>query len=420
MQKPKDYSNLFLDMNAFFAKVEQQVQPQLRGIPVCVAPYTGDTGCCIAKSYEAKSFGVATGTSVGEAKKQCPQIVIQESRPELYLFYHKEIVKVLESVSPFMRVLSVDEFNIKLTGLDQNRKTSISMAKKIKQAISEKVGDYLTCSIGIGPNMWLAKVAGELRKPNGLVVLTLEELPALYRSLDLIDLPGINVGMKRQLRRKKIKTPFDFFQSSLFNLSRHYGHPGRVWYHRLRGFEVDDIKVATKSIGHQHVLAPKYRDWKLARRVLVKMINKCAERLRQKKLWAGGVSIYVRFLDKSVRQSPDGSRRPAGGTSWGKNTSVDLISDTKNIQRIALSLYDACKYKKPPIMVAVTLFNLKQVRGEQISLFSENEKSLKISKVLDRINNEFGPGTIIPASMFDTSDAAPDRIPFGPPATPEH
>lgn len=387
-------------MNAFFASVEQQVQPPLRGKPVCVAPYTGDTGCCIAKSYEAKNFGIGTGTLVGEAKKKCPQIIIQESRPELYMFYHKQIVKVLESFSPFLRVMSVDEFNIKLGGLDGNYTAAIKMAHDIKKAIREKVGDHLSCSVGIGPNMWLAKVAGELKKPDGLTVLSIEELPALYRSIELVDLPGINVNMARRLRARKIKMPFDFFQSPLENLSRWFGHPGRVWYYRLRGFEVDDIKPATKSIGHQHVLVPKYRTREAARRVLVKMAHKCGERLRRKELWACGVSVYVRFLD---------------GPSWGRNVTVDLVSDSKNIQRIALSLYDSCKIKKPPLMISVTLFNLAQTRGEQISLFKDIEKSLRISKVLDQINDTFGPGTIIPASMFATNDAAPDRIPFGSP-----
>ena len=96
MRQPINYSNLFLDMNAFFASVEQQVQPSYRSRPICVAPYTGNTGCCIAKSYEAKDCGVQTGVSVGEAKKLCPQILILESRPELYMFYHREIIKVLE------------------------------------------------------------------------------------------------------------------------------------------------------------------------------------------------------------------------------------------------------------------------------------------------------------------------------------
>lgn len=401
MKSPKDFSNLFLDMNSFFASVEQQVQPPLREKPICVAPYTGDTGCCIAKSYAAKAFGVGTGHLVGEAKKICPQIIIIESRPELYMFYHRTIVKVLESFTPFLRVLSIDEFNIKLNGLDQNREAAIKMAKEIKKTILKKVGDYLTCSVGVGPNSWLAKVSGELKKPDGLVVMTLEELPALYRSLELTDLPGINTRMAAHLRHRKIKTPFDFYNQPLNNLSRWFGHPGRVWYYRLRGYETDDIQSATKSIGHQHVLAPKYRTREAARRVLVKMADKCGSRLRAKNLWTTGVSVGIHFLQ---------------GGGWGKNTTIDLISDSASIQQIALSLYDSCRIPKSPLRISVTLFNLQQVRGEQISLFSALEKSRKISQLMDNINDRYGAETIYPASMFGLdSDAAPNRIPFGSP-----
>ena len=101
-QLPEDYRTLFLDMNAFFASVEQQVQPPLRGCPVAVAPYTGGTGCVIARSYEAKEWGISVGSSVGEAKKKCPKIKIIEARPVLYQLYHKEILKILnQNVSPF-------------------------------------------------------------------------------------------------------------------------------------------------------------------------------------------------------------------------------------------------------------------------------------------------------------------------------
>lgn len=401
MRPPKDFSNLFLDMNSFFASVEQQVQPPLRDKPICVAPYTGDTGCCIAKSYAAKAFGVATGHLVGEAKKICPAILIIESRPELYMFYHRQIVKVLESFSPFVRTLSIDEFNLNLNGLDQNREAAIKIAGGLKKTIRERVGDYLSCSVGVGPNSWLSKVAGELKKPDGLTVLTLEELPALYRTLELTDLPGINVRMAAHLRHRKIKTPFDFFNQSLNNLSRWFGHPGRVWYHRLRGFEVDETTPATKSIGHQHVLAPAYRDKNAARRVLAKMAQKCGTRLRAKNLWASGVAVFVGFFD---------------GPPYHRSLNTDIIADGQSIQRIVLKLYDECQTDRPPFRIAVTLFNLQQIRGEQISLFSDLEKSRKLSQVLDSINDKFGAETIFPASMFGLdSDAAPNRIPFGSP-----
>jgi len=399
MQEPIDRSNLFLDMNAFFASVEQQVQPPLRGKPICIAPYTGNTGCCIAKSYEAKAYGVGI-TSVGKAKELCPQIKIIESRPELYFFYHRQILKLLETFSPFVEVKSVDEFNIKLSGPERKADNAHKMALEIKRAIRERVGDYLKCSIGISSSSWLAKVAGELKKPDGLVILAREELPALHRKLKLTDLPGINIGMERQLNQRGIKTTSDFYRRSLSDLSVQLGHIGRLWYFRLRGYEIDELKTATKSIGHSHVLAPELRNKIAARRVLAKMAEKCARRLRAKNLWASGVYLAIAFL---------------GGGGFRRHITVNLISDSISVQRAALSLYEAAQIKKPPLRVAVTLFNLKQTRHEPISLFADIEKAKRVSRTLDEINDRYGDDTIYPASMFDTEEAAPNRIPFGDP-----
>jgi len=399
MQKPTNYSNLFLDMNAFFASVEQQVQPTLRGKPICVAPYTGNTGCCIARSYEAKKYGISI-CSVKEAKRLCPQIRIIESRPELYIFYHRQILKVLESFSPHVEVKSVDEFNIYLNGTEKNPNNAFKMAMGLKRKIAEEVGDYLKCSIGVSSSLWLSKVAGESKKPDGLVFLALEDLLQFYRKLELKDLPGINIRMERQFNRRCIMTVSDLYGQPLANLSAWFGYAGRMWYYRLRGYEIDEKKSATKSVGHSHVLAPEYRTRHLARRVLAKMAEKCAVRLRGKNLWAGAVAIYISYLGK-------------GGIYKYMNT--DLVCDTRSIQRAALSLYDACRISKPPLKIAVTLFNLKQIQNEQISLFSDIEKSKQLSKVLDQINDKYGVDTIYPASMFDTHEAAPDRIPFGDP-----
>lgn len=399
MQKPTDFSNLFLDMNAFFASVEQQVQPTLRGKPVAIAPYTGNTGCVIARSYEAKKFGVEIGT-VATAKKLCPQVKIIESHPELYLYYHRRILKVLESFSPYVEVKSVDEFNIRLTGSDKNEKKAVKMAEGLKEKINKEVGDYLKCSIGVASSFWLAKLVGESKKPDGLTVLKLKELLYFYKNLKLTDLPGINVRMERQLHRKKIKSVLEFYGSTLSNLSLWFNHPGRVWYYRLRGYEIDTKTNLTKSIGHSHVLAPEFRTKILARRVLSKLAEKCAARLRSQRFYAQGISVGISYL---------------GGSGFFKKKKLDLVSDSSNIQKAAFSLYDSINIYKPPLKIAVTLFDLAKTQNEQISLFLENEKSKEISKTMDKINDRYGSDTIYPASMFDVDDAAPDRIPFGPP-----
>jgi DNA polymerase-4 len=206
--------------------------------------------------------------------------------------------------------------------------------------------------------------------------------------------------MEKQYHRHNIRTPFDLYNQPITNLSKWFGHPGRVWYHRLRGFETDDHESPTKSIGHQHVLAPKYRNRAAARQVLSKMAQKCAHRLRGKNLYAGGVSVWVNFWN---------------APSVSKNISTGFVSDGQTILKLVLKIYDQFKMTNRPFRLGVTLFNLTQNKNRQISLLPEVEKSIQVSLAMDKINDEFGDETIMPASMFGSLDSAPNRIPFGDP-----
>ena len=163
---------LFVDMNAYFASVEQQVCPELRGRPTAVVPVMADSTCCIAVSYEAKKCGIKTGTKVLAARRLCPDLQLVESRPALYVKYHKEIIEAVNTVLPVEQVHSIDEMSCKLIGRERNPDYAVLLAKDIKQAIKERVGKYLLCSIGIAPNRFLSKVASNMEKPNGMTLIT--------------------------------------------------------------------------------------------------------------------------------------------------------------------------------------------------------------------------------------------------------
>lgn len=397
--EPKDYSVLFLDMNSFFASVEQQVQPTLRGRPVGVAPYIGNTGCIIAASYEAKQMGVKI-CQVGEAKKICPQITIIEAQPALYMIYHKKIRKVIESFTPYFEAKSVDEFAIRLTPLDQNREKSTELALKLKKAIAEEVGDYLKCSIGIAPSVFLAKMASELKKPDGLTIIELKDLNNFYHSLKLQDLTGINWRTEASLQRFKINSPSDLYDKSLEELVRLLKHMGRLWYFRLRGYEVDDHVIKSKTIGHSHVLAPEFRTQEGAVAILRKLIFKAGYRLRKEDYCAGGISLVINFLDDQ---------------SFSVSRKFPVFSDNQSFLQNTYELLKNCSWRGRPILVAVSSFDLQRKSSEQISIFADLEKSKSLSLVLDKINDEFGAETVFPASMHTAKDSAPDRIPFGKP-----
>lgn len=398
-KNPKDFMTLFFDMNSFFASVEQQVRPELRGQPIGVSPYIGPTGCIIAASYEAKANGVKICRN-DEAKKMCPKIKIVEARPALYMIYHKEIKKVIESVTPYFIPLSIDEFAINLTGRDQNLESALAMAQKLKEKIRSEVGDYLRCSVGISASKFLAKMAAESKKPDGLTILELNGLEQFYKKLKLTDLTGINWRMELQLKRLGINTPLELYRKPLPHLIHSLGHMGRMWYLRLRGYEVDEFIVRSKTIGHSHVLAPEFRNRQGALAVLRRLVFKAGQRLRAEGYFAGGISVSISFLDHSnFHQSQKFSQFCDDQTAW---TNVNSI--IKNWQ-----------FRHQPIHLAVSFFNLTSSKSHQISIFADIEKSGQISKALDEINDEYGADTIYQASMHDSRFSAPDRIPFGRP-----
>ena len=397
-QKPKDYQVLFLDMNSFFASVEQQVQPPLRGIPLGVAPYTGNSGCIIAASYEAKAMGIKI-CRVGEARKIYPKIKILEARPALYMLYHKEIKKVIEKFTPFYQALSVDEFAIRLSPSEQNYKKSVELALNLKKAINAEVGDYLKCSIGIGPSIFLAKMAGESRKPDGLTVVTLAGLKEFYHGLTkLRDLTGINFRLEERLQKFGIDSPTSLFNFSLPDLTRILKHWGRLWYFRLRGYEVDDHIIKTKTIGHSHVLPPEFRSKEGAISILKKLIQKTGFRLRKEGYFAAGIAVGIQFVDR-------------GGFHLSR--SVPSFCDNQTFTATVDDMLRSCRWQSRPILVSVSTFNLVKNAGGQVSIFEDIEKSKNLSKVLDKLNDDFGAGTIFPASVSTAMDSAPDRIPFG-------
>src|SRR5246500_3915803 len=168
---------LFVDLNSYFASVEQEVRPDLRGRPVGVVPMMADTTCCIAASYEAKALGVRTGTIVADAKRMCPDIVLVEARHDLYVDYHHRVVEAVESCLPVTAVLSIDEMACRLMGRERPLLAALELGPRVKSRIHERVGPLLRSSVGLATNRYLAKIASDMEKPDGLVALPLAVLP---------------------------------------------------------------------------------------------------------------------------------------------------------------------------------------------------------------------------------------------------
>jgi DNA-binding transcriptional MerR regulator len=154
---------LFLDLNAFFASCEQQEAPALRGKPLIVVQTLTDSAVAIAASYAAKAFGIKTGTLVRDARRLCPGVIPVQANHRLYTDYHERILKAVDTCLPVEKVMSIDEMACRLMGTERQVMVALELALKVKRALREQVGEYLTCSVGVAPNVFLGKVGSDLQ-----------------------------------------------------------------------------------------------------------------------------------------------------------------------------------------------------------------------------------------------------------------
>ena len=157
---------LFIDMNSYFASVEQHLRPEFRGRSVAVIPVESENTCVIAASHEAKRFGVKTGTRVSDARQMCPGIVLVKARPDLYVKVHHAILRSVDKCAPVHKVYSIDEWAIRLQGREQKPEVAVALGTQIKRQLLQDFSPWLTCSIGIAPTRLLAKIASDLQKPD--------------------------------------------------------------------------------------------------------------------------------------------------------------------------------------------------------------------------------------------------------------
>jgi len=397
---PQNCKYLFIDMNSYFASCEQQANPKLRGLPVAVTPVNVPSGCVIAASYEAKKFGIKTGTLVAEAKRLCPEITICESNVGLYLDIHQKLVNVFESFSPFVCIKSIDEASIRLAPEDRKSARACEIALKIKEKIKLKMGDYMRASIGIGPNVWLAKMAAESQKPDGLFVLSLDDLNEFYTKCELTDLKGINFNLARQLNKVGIFSPIQIYLSSPQILRQKLGVCGEYWFLRMHGFDIDISSSQTKTIGHSHVLEPALRNWLKARSVCQKLIERAGSRLREEGLVAKGIFLYVRYIGRS---------------NWHKAMRTDPFCDSQTFLKLTDLLWRQLPKDHLPLGIGIRVFNLSKPKFYQPKIFPFMQKPQDLYFAVDKANDKWGQFTIAPASILEIKKAAPKRISFGRP-----
>lgn len=403
------FTILYVDLNSCFATTEQQARPKLRGKPVGIVNRIAEHSTLIAASIEAKALGIKVGMRVEEAKAIVPNIIFAETEPSKYIYVHNKLKDILKSYSPNVVMKSIDEGLVDLSeaGKDVRNKTPRELALEIKERLKDEVGSYMKCNVGFSYNRFLAKLAGELHKPDGMDCITHDNIREVFSHLKLTDLPGINKKVEKRLKTYSINTPLELLDAEEETLRVQVmgSIEGTKWYFRLRGTEVDERDESTKTIGRQFVLPPnpKIDDVKMR---LAHLAEDVGYRLRSQKLYARGIYVFATFnmsersfyMHKNILKNETFS------------TDSDIIEYSKNLFDEILK---EAKSDNPRI-IGVTLYKLEDTETKQLSFGHEKrEKSKEVAKVVDEINQRFGSRTVHSAYTLKTNEDMHTKIPFG-------
>ena len=392
---------MHLDLNSAFASIEQQNRPHLRGHPLAVAPYAHRSSVIISASREARKLGIKTGMRVFEAMPLLPQLLVVEPHPQEYREVSTKLLELLDSYSPDVLPLSIDEAVVDLASTPSEKRPRADLGHEIKARLRAEIGDWLTCSIGFGPNSFLAKLAAGLVKPDGLEVIDASNLVDVFSRLSLTDLQGIAHANATKLHASGIWTPLDFLQASQHTL-RHQAFGsivGEAWYLRLRGYEIDFHAHPTKSVSHSHVLPTPTASQDELATLIVKLSDKLGRRLRKM---------------ESAAQKLDLVLRTEGGVSHHAYSHHPRLYASSDIAQVALALQAKLEVNEEVRFVSIALTQLSDSTTTQLDFFSPDDpKSERIADLIDQLRDRFGEDAIIPARLLGRQALAPDRIAFG-------
>lgn len=386
------YKWLFLDLNSYFASVEQQDNPRLRGKPVIVVPMDTDGTCAIAASREAKRYGIRTGTKVYEAKRLCPQLTCVLARHDRYVHYHERVLEEVVKHTPIDKVWSIDELSSRLPPNRRTREGAIDVAMRVKDGLRRNVGEVITCSVGIGPNSWLGKVGSDMQKPDGLVILEPDTMAAKLFALHLTDLPGINTRMEARLHKAGIRTVEQLWHLSPKHARQIWGSVGgeKLWYN-LHGYDVPTQETNRSMVGHSRVLDTELRSLDKARLVARRLTIKAASRLRRMEMYATCFDLSVRGLEPEDRWS-------AGVTISPSQDNFAFLYALDDLWQAMVSTFRVSRLKK----VSVTMTGLCERQQITPDLFDSaspafqalQKKNDALSAVMDKLNKKYGSETL--------------------------
>ena len=394
-------SVMHIDLNSCFATVEQQARPMLRGRPVAIVNRMSEHTSIITASYEAKAFGVKLGMRFKEAKALCPDLIMLESDPPKYRYVYHKLMNIMQDYSAYVRMKSIDEGIIDFSETTEliAKRNIVDIGYEIKHRLKTEIGVAMRCNVGIGTNRFLAKTAAGLNKPDGLDVITHDNLRQVFAELELEDLTGIARRNHARLASVGIYTPLEFLDADPVVLQKIVFKSvcGLEWHQRLRGWEVDKRDFDMKSAGRQYVLD----SFNLSHEEVLKRLHNLAEsvgyKIRSQGKQARGISVHARSLSHGYWHARATSPLP-----FFSNAAI--YSQAKQLFSRAPS---------DPKEIGVTCFELSNFDDSQLSIFGDEiAREKEVTAAIDEINKRYGDRTIHSADTIGTLSVR-QKIPFG-------
>ena len=378
---------LHVDMDAFYASIEQRDDPSLRGRPVVVGADPRGRGVVAAASYEARRFGIHSAMPIGRAYRRCPTAVFLPVDMAKYVRVSDEIMDLLHEVTPLVEPLSLDEAFLDVSGSRRLFGEGLQVARRLKVRIRERVG--LTASAGVAPNKFLAKIASDLEKPDGLVEVRPGEEARFLRDLPIRRLWGVGRAAETELARQGIRTIGQLAATGADTLRARLGASGLQLRELAHGR--DDRPVVPwrdpRSIGAEETFERDTHDMKLVRATLLGQAERVAGELRAEGVAGRTVTLKLRDADFRTVTRQDSTAAPT--------------TDAVEIFRRAWTALERLPRSRPIRLVGLSVSGL--VRAEaprQLGLFDSSARAERLGRVTDLVRARFGPRSIRRASLL--------------------
>ena len=389
---------LHIDMNAFFASVEQQANPELRGKPIAVVGGGGRT-VITTSSYEARAKGVKTGMAVWEGKRTCPELIIVIGDNRKYTYTSGKINEIFRDYTPEVEAFSIDESWLDVTHSLGIFGSAVNIAYLIKARIRHSFG--ITCSIGIAPNKLLAKLASDMQKPDGLTIIAPEDVLRILEGMPVGALCGIGKKTAYQLKIMNINTCGELGRCDVERLTRKFGIIGKRLKEMGQGLDNSPVvqygeEDEVKSVGHSSTLERDIDDPVEIRRFLLQLSEMVGSRARRYNVSGKTVHLYVRYADFF--------------SSWGKQVTLkNYVNLSDEIYRAALGILESVELEQPVRLLGVSLSNLKH-QTEQLPLFEDERKKLFATQAMDKVNERFGSMAVTYGSLLPGKEKAGSHV----------